>query len=72
MLLMEEFNVEVEDKRVLVIGRSPIVGSPLTHMARQKGAVVTVAHSGVQEEALKKHVGRGCEKLVGDDEVIIT
>jgi methylenetetrahydrofolate dehydrogenase (NADP+)/methenyltetrahydrofolate cyclohydrolase len=64
MLLMEEFDVEVEGKRVLVIGRSPIVGSPIAHMVRQKGAIVTVAHSGVQEEALKK--------LVGDAEVVIT
>ena len=47
-----------------MIGRSPIVGSPIAHMVRQKGAVVTVAHSGVQEEAWKK--------LVGDAEVIIT
>jgi methylenetetrahydrofolate dehydrogenase (NADP+)/methenyltetrahydrofolate cyclohydrolase len=64
MALMKEFNVEVEGKRVLVIGRSPIVGSPIAHMVRQKGAAVTVAHSSVQEETLKK--------LVGEAEVIIT
>lgn len=42
---------------ILIIGMSPIVGSPIDDMVRQKGAVV-------QEEAL--------EKLLGDAEVIIT
>ena len=62
--LMEEFNVEVEGKRVLVIGRSPIVGSPIAHMIREKGAAVTVVHSQVKEETLKQ--------LVGEAEVIVT
>jgi len=64
MALMEEFNVEVKGKRVLVIGRSPIVGSPIAHMVRDKGAAVTVAHSGVAEDTLRE--------LVGEAEVVIT
>ncbi len=55
--LMEEFDVEVLGKRVLVIGRSPIVGSPIAHMIREKGGAVTVAHSQVSEETLKELVG---------------
>ncbi len=62
--LIDEHNVDVKGKRVLVIGRSPIVGSPIAHMVREKGAAVTVAHSQVSEDTLKK--------LVGDADVIIS
>ena len=64
MALVEEFNVDVEGKRVLVIGRSPIVGSPIAHMIREKGGAVTIAHSQVPEDTLKE--------LVGEAEVIIS
>ena len=62
--LMEEFDVDVQGKRVLVVGRSPIVGSPVAHMVREKGGAVTVVHSEVAEETLKE--------LVGEAEVIIS
>lgn len=61
--LMDEYNIDVEDKRVLVIGRSPIVGSPIAHMMREKGGAVTVAHSKISDETLMK--------LVGDAEVVV-
>lgn len=55
--LMDEFDVEIEGKRVLVIGRSPIVGSPIAHMARDRGGAVTVVHSKIAEKTLKDLVG---------------
>ena len=64
MALMKEFDVEVKGKEVLVVGRSPIVGSPLAHMIRAQGGAVTVAHSQVPVETL--------EKLVGEADVIVT
>lgn len=63
MALMDEYDVAIKGKRVLVIGRSPIVGSPVAHMLREKGGSVTVAHSQTGDEGLKR--------FVGDAEVII-
>lgn len=64
LALMDKHGVDVSGKRVLVIGRSPIVGSPIAHMVREKGGAVTVAHSGVSEDDLKT--------LVGEADVVIT
>jgi methylenetetrahydrofolate dehydrogenase (NADP+)/methenyltetrahydrofolate cyclohydrolase len=62
--LMKEHRVDVKDKRVLVIGRSPITGSPISHMLRAEGAIVTVAHSGVSTAHL--------ETLVRESEVVVS
>jgi len=61
--LLEHFDLGITNKRVLVIGRSPIVGSPLAHMLREKGGVVTVAHSLTPPAML--------EELVGESDVIV-
>ncbi|MBQ4124142.1 bifunctional methylenetetrahydrofolate dehydrogenase/methenyltetrahydrofolate cyclohydrolase FolD [bacterium] len=45
MRILKEYNIEVEGKNVLIIGRSNIVGKPLSIMLQQKNATVTVAHS---------------------------
>jgi methylenetetrahydrofolate dehydrogenase (NADP+) / methenyltetrahydrofolate cyclohydrolase len=62
--LMTEHGVQVAGKLVLVVGRSPIVGSPIAHMLRTEGAVVTVAHTGTGQELLKK--------LVGTSDMVVT
>ena len=64
MDLMKEYGIELEGTRALVIGRSPIVGSPMAHLLRQKGAVVTVAHSLTSTATL--------EQLVRESNVIVT
>ena len=64
MALIERFNVNVENKKVLVIGRSPIVGSPVAHMLREKGAAITVVHSQITSSKLRE--------LVGEAEVIVS
>jgi len=56
MELMNHYNMDVLHKSVLVIGRSRIVGSPLAHMLRQKGAIITVAHSEVPAPKLEELV----------------
>ncbi len=61
--LMDEFGVKVEGKRVLLIGRSPITGSPIAHMLREKGGAVTVVHSKVSTQTI--------EALVGEADVIV-
>lgn len=43
--LLEEYNIEIEGKNVLIIGRSNIVGKPLALLMQKKNATVTIAHS---------------------------
>ena len=57
--LLQEYSIEVSGKRVVIIGRSNIVGKPLAALLMQKdptcNATVTLAHGGTQNlEALCK------------------
>lgn len=45
MKMFEEYNIELEGKRVVIIGRSNIVGKPLIQTCLNKNATVTVCHS---------------------------
>ncbi len=51
--LLTEYNINLEGKNVTVIGRSNIVGKPLSLMLQMKNATVTLAHSKTQN--LKEH-----------------
>ncbi len=43
--MLEEYNIDVEGKNVVIIGRSNIVGKPLIQCMLKKNATVTVCHS---------------------------
>ncbi|MGR9105872.1 MAG: bifunctional methylenetetrahydrofolate dehydrogenase/methenyltetrahydrofolate cyclohydrolase FolD [Gammaproteobacteria bacterium] len=43
--LLEEYGIEVEGKEVVVVGRSNIVGKPVSVMLLNRNATVTVCHS---------------------------
>lgn len=43
--LIEHYEIEVEGKEVLVIGRSAILGKPVAMMMLNKNATVTIAHA---------------------------
>lgn len=45
MTLIEEYNIDVCGKNVLVVGRSVSVGKPVAMMLLNKNATVTIAHS---------------------------
>ncbi len=45
MALLEQYNVEVEGKHAVVIGRSNLVGKPIAMLLMQKNATVTMCHS---------------------------
>ena len=45
MRMLEEYNVELEGKNVVIIGRSNIVGKPLLQCCLNKNATVTICHS---------------------------
>lgn len=43
--LLDEYNINIESKNVLIIGRSNIVGKPMSILMQQRNATVTIAHS---------------------------
>ena len=45
MKMFEEYNIELEGKDVVIIGRSNIVGKPLMQCCLNKNATVTICHS---------------------------
>ena len=48
MLLLNSHNIEIEGKHVVIIGRSEIVGRPLSQMMLKENATVTICHSKTQ------------------------
>lgn len=49
MTLLERYNIEIEGKRAVVVGRSNIVGKPIAMMLLNKNATVTICHSKTKE-----------------------
>lgn len=45
LLLLNEYNIKLEGKHVVIVGRSNIVGRPLSQMILNENATVTVCHS---------------------------
>ena len=43
--LLESYNIELEGKHAVVVGKSNLVGKPLSVLLLQKGATVTICHS---------------------------
>lgn len=57
--LLKEYNIELVGKKVVIIGRSNIVGKPLMHMMLNEDATVTITHSktkNLKEETLTADV----------------
>ena len=51
MRLLQEYNLSLEGKTAVVIGRSILVGKPIALMLLEKNATVTMAHSRTQDLA---------------------
>lgn len=43
--LLDEYNVEIDGKNAVIIGRSDIVGKPMAQLLLQRNATVTICHS---------------------------
>lgn len=56
MKMFEAYNIDLEGKDVVIIGRSNIVGKPLIQCCLNKNATVTVCHS--RTKNLKEHTKR--------------
>ena len=73
--MLEEYNIPIEGKRAVIIGRSNIVGKPLIQCLLSKNATVTVCHSKTQnigeitKEADVLIVALGRPKFVKEDMV---
>jgi methylenetetrahydrofolate dehydrogenase (NADP+)/methenyltetrahydrofolate cyclohydrolase len=45
MRILKHFNIDIEGKHAVVVGRSPILGKPMAMMLLHKNATVTICHS---------------------------
>lgn len=54
MKLFEAYNIELEGKKVVILGRSNIVGKPLIQCCLNKNATVTICHS--KTKNIQEHV----------------
>lgn len=45
IMLLDEYNIELEGKNALILGRSNIVGKPMAQMFLKRNATVTICHS---------------------------
>ena len=62
MELLRRYNIEVEGKKAVVIGRSNIVGFPMSVLLQQANATVTVCHSRTKD--MDKEISQvGCIHL---------
>ncbi len=59
--ILDYFNVELTGKRVSVLGRSLVVGKPLSMMLLKRNATVTICHTKTKD--IQSH-GRACEILI--------
>jgi len=62
MRLLEHYNLELEGKHAVVVGRSPILGKPMAMMLLNKNATVTICHSKTQN--LENHI-KNADIVVG-------
>ena len=49
MKMFEEYNIDLNSKNVVILGRSNIVGKPLIHCCLNKNATVAICHSKTQD-----------------------
>lgn len=82
MKILEEYNIDIEGKNAVVIGRSNIVGKPMSQCLLSKNATVTICHSKTRNLAeiaknadiLVAAIGRPCfvtEDMVKPGAVVI-
>ncbi|MDD3382324.1 MAG: bifunctional methylenetetrahydrofolate dehydrogenase/methenyltetrahydrofolate cyclohydrolase FolD [Bacilli bacterium] len=45
MTLLDEYHIDIQGKKVVIVGRSKLVGKPLAILMLKKNATVTIAHS---------------------------
>lgn len=61
MTILNEYDIELEGKNALVIGRSRLVGQPIASLLLHKNATVTIAHSRT----------KNLEQLIAEHDIIV-
>lgn len=61
MRLLRHYNIPIEGKHAIVVGRSPILGKPIAMMLMNANATITVCHSKTQ----------GLPELVGRADIVV-
>ena len=77
MEMLDYYGVELEGKKVTVMGRSLVIGKPVAMMAMRRNATVTVLHSRTTREDFAKAgqdadviiAAMGRAKMVGPDHI---
>lgn len=75
MKMLDHYGIDIEGKKVTVVGRSLVIGKPVAMMAMKRNATVTVCHSRTSEEDLKAAIqnadvviaAAGRAKMIGAD-----
>ncbi|MEL6494536.1 MAG: bifunctional methylenetetrahydrofolate dehydrogenase/methenyltetrahydrofolate cyclohydrolase FolD [Cyanobacteria bacterium J06623_7] len=70
MRLLQEYDLNLEGKKAVVIGRSILVGKPISLMLLEKNATVTMAHSRTQDLAAVCREADIIVAAVGKPEII--
>ena len=55
MRLLDTYNIPIEGKNITILGRSNIVGRPLSAMMLNRNATVTICHSKTPTPAMKQY-----------------
>jgi len=63
MEIMEQYGVDLQGKKVTVMGRSLVIGKPVAMMTMKKNATVTVCHSKTEIEDFKA-AGRNADIVI--------
>lgn len=61
LALLDYYEIDVQSKKVAVIGRSRLVGAPTAELLRQRGAEIFVCHRGTSDTA---SVCRSCDIVI--------
>ena len=61
MRLLDHYNIELDGKHAVVVGRSPILGKPMAMMLLNRNATVTICHSRT----------KGLQKFVNDADIVV-
>ena len=56
LMLLDEYNINLEGKNAVIIGRSNIVGKPMSQMLLKRNATVTICHSYTPMEEIENKI----------------
>ena len=59
--LLEYYEIPIEGKHAVIVGRSPILGKPMAMMLLQKNATITICHSRTKD----------LPKIIGEADILV-